>query len=65
MRKISDDKIKQIIETLEKANVAINTLERANNNRMLFTDAKLEIQALSTELQSRYSVKEFKIDEDE
>lgn len=65
MRKISDDKIKQIVTVLEKANFAINTLERANNNRMLFTDAKLEIQTLSTELQTRYSVKEFNLGDDE
>jgi len=65
MRKLSDEKITQIIKTLEKANFAINTLERANKNSMLFKDTKAEIQSLTMELTNRFTTKEFNLEDDE
>lgn len=63
MRKISDDKINDIIETLGRADFAINTLERAGQNRILFTDLKVTLQKLQIELKDRYLVKQINKDE--
>lgn len=65
MRGISDEKIKRIVEALKKADFAINTLERANQNKMLFATTKNEIQQLAIELTDRYLVKQVKFDKDE
>lgn len=54
MFEVSEEKMAQIIKLLDRSDFAINTLERANNNRMLFTDLKSEVQKLSEELKSRY-----------
>lgn len=55
MPKLTEEKIKQIIVVLDKADFAINTLERANSNRMIFPETKRDVQQLSEELKSRYS----------
>lgn len=65
MRGISDEKIKQIVDTLKKADYAMNTLERANGNKMLFKETKTSVQQLIEELSNRYSIKDIKIDADE
>lgn len=65
MRGITDEKIKQIVDTLKKANNAINILERANGNRELFSKTKTEVQKLIEELSDRYSIKDIKIDNNE
>lgn len=54
MPKITDEKMEQIVRVLKKADSAINILERANNNRMLFSQTKTELQVLTEELESRY-----------
>jgi len=58
MRTISDKKIRAIIEALKGADNAINILERANSNKMLFGQTKNSIQELVQELETRYTVKE-------
>lgn len=55
MPKLTEEKIKQIIRVLDKADFAMNTLERANGNKMIFPETKSDIQQLSEELKSRYS----------
>lgn len=54
MPKITDEKMEQIVRVLKKADSAINILERANSNRMLFSQTKTELQVLTEELESRY-----------
>ncbi len=57
MHKLSQEKIDHIIKVLDKANNAINILERANNNRIVFLETKTEVQKLQEELSSRFSNK--------
>ena len=57
MHKVSEEKMNQIIQTLIKADNAINILERAGGNRIVFLDTKKDIQKLTDELKSRYSNK--------
>ena len=65
MRTISDRKIREIIEVLKSTDNAINILERANNNRMLFSTTKDAAQKLIQELEIRYTVKDIKIEGNE
>jgi len=58
MHEITYEKIEQIKKVLNKANFAINTLERATGNKILFSETKIDIQKLSDELQSRFPTKE-------
>jgi len=60
MPKLSDEKIKQIVKVLDNSDFAINTLERANGNKMLFNATKTSIQQLSQELKDRYILSEIK-----
>lgn len=55
MPKLTEDKMKQIIRALDDADFAINTLERANGNKILFPQTKTSVQKLSEELKNRYS----------
>lgn len=63
MPKVSDKKIEEIIKALDNADKAINILERANQNSMLFTSTKTALQQLSIELKDRYVPKNIQIDE--
>ncbi len=58
MPKISDDKMKEIVKALDDADYAINVLERANTNKILFSKTKTNVQQLSQELKNRYIVNE-------
>ncbi len=58
MPKISDDKMKEIVKALDDADYAINVLERANTNKILFSKTKTSVQQLSQELKDRYIVNE-------
>jgi hypothetical protein len=54
MPKLTQNKIKQIVKALEKASFAINALEKATGNKMMFFETKAEVQQLSQELKERY-----------
>lgn len=54
MPKITDEKMVQIVKALRGADNAINILERANGNKVLFPKVKTELQMLGDELESRY-----------
>lgn len=57
MVKLDDEKFKYILKILKKADVAINTLERANGNKIVFMETKKEIQELVEGLESRHMSK--------
>jgi hypothetical protein len=59
MFKVSSDKLIRIVKALEASNNAINILERANKNHILFSNVKNEITNLAEEITSQYGLKEF------
>lgn len=64
MPKLSDKKIEEIVKAMKEADNAINILERANQNSILFPSTKAALQQLSTELSDRYIVKTMKLDDE-
>mgnify|MGYP006274490685 CR=1 FL=1 len=60
MFKVSSSKLIRIVKALEESNNAINILERANKNNILFGATKNEITRLADELVSQYGLKDFK-----
>lgn len=59
MYKITVDQLLLIAKTLEKADFAINTLERLGQNKAVFLETKKDIQKLRDDLTSRYDLKSF------
>jgi hypothetical protein len=59
MFKVSSAKLIRIVKALEASNNAINILERANKNNILFGNIKTEIVNLAEEITSQYGLKEF------
>jgi len=59
MFKVSSAKLIRIVKVLEASNNAINILERANKNNILFGNIKTEIVNLAEEITSQYGLKEF------
>jgi len=62
MYKITVDQLLLIAKTLEKADFAINTLERVGQNKVVFLETKKDIQKLKDDLISRYDLKSFNDD---
>ena len=65
MPKLTDEKIKQIIDLLDRSDKAINNLERANSNKMIYPQLKSSLQKMHDELKSRYDTSGIKLDEDD
>lgn len=59
MFKTSSTELIEIVKTLDKANFAINTLERNGQNKILFFETKKQIQDLSEKIKDRYGLREF------
>lgn len=59
MFKVTSSRLIKITKTLEKADFAINTLERLGQNKMVFMDTKRDIQELIDELKSQYELEQF------
>lgn len=59
MFKITSGELIRVIKTLEKQNFALNTLERLNNNNIVFIETKQEANTLIDELKSRYGIEQF------
>ena len=57
--KVSSSRMIKITKTLEKADFAINTLERLGQNNHVFLDTKKEIQELVDELKAVYDLENF------
>lgn len=60
MLKVTEDKMKQIIETLKGSSFAINTLQRSQLHTSvdMFVTTKANINNLIEELESRYKILE-------
>jgi hypothetical protein len=65
MPKLSDKKIEEIIKAMKEADNAINILERANKNSILFPTTKTALQQLTTELSDRYIIKKIELEDEE
>ncbi len=59
MFKITSSEILKIVKTLEKADFAINVLEKNSPNGIVFLETKKEVQDLTESLISRYDLKSF------
>ncbi len=58
MLKVTEDKMKQIIDTLKKSSQAINTLQRTQLHTKvdIFATTKDNVNNLVEELESRYKI---------
>lgn len=57
--KVSSSKLIKIIKLLERADSAMNILERDGKNKILFTDLKKEIQDEVAEVKVMYDLESF------
>ena len=59
MFKVTSSRIIDIVLTLEKADFAINTLERLGQNKAVFLETKKEVQDLVETLKSAYQLEDY------
>ena len=57
--KVSSTRLIKVTKLLERADFALNTLEKNNKNKILFPELKKEIQEVIEELKTVYDLENF------
>jgi hypothetical protein len=56
MYKVTTGELVRTVKLIDRADNALNNLERLNSNKILYPELKKELQELSLELRSRYDL---------
>lgn len=59
MYKITDSLLLEVKEVLARSDKAINVLQRAGNNKIIYPELQKDLQSLLEKLNSQYSLAEF------
>lgn len=59
MYKITTDKLLKVVNVINRADRAINNLERLGRNQIIYPELKKEMQLICDELKSQYSLNEY------
>lgn len=58
--KVSISTLLEVNKLLKRADRAINTLQRANNLKMVYPELQADLQKMMEKLESQYTLSEFK-----